>query len=85
MRNLFIAFVFILYAPTALTAPTHAATNAATDIAAPVMMKSHVIVDGPFVLLSDLFEGAGDQGATAIARSPAPGKRVVDDDMVQLR
>ena len=72
MRHLFIAFVFILYAPTALTA----ASNAATDIAAPVMMKSHVIVDGPFVLLSDLFEGAGDQGATAIARAPAPGKRV---------
>lgn len=68
MRHLFFAFVFILYAPTASTA--------ATDIAAPVMMKSHVIVDGPFVLLSDLFEGAGDQGATAIARSPAPGKRI---------
>ncbi len=76
MRHLFIAFVFILYAPTALTAATNVATNAATDIVAPVMMKSHVIVDGPFVLLSDLFEGAGDQGATAIARAPAPGKRV---------
>jgi len=68
MRRIFVAIVFILLAPTALAA--------ATEVAAPVMMKSHVIVDGPVVLLSDLFEGTGTQGATAIARAPAPGKQV---------
>ena len=68
MRRIFTAFIFTLFAPTALIA--------ATDVVAPVMMKSHVIVDGPVVLLSDLFEGTGEQGTTAIARAPAPGKRV---------
>jgi len=68
MRRILVAIVFILLAPTA--------SIAATEVAAPVMMKSHVIVDGPVVLLSDLFEGTGTQGATAIARAPAPGKRV---------
>ena len=73
MRRLFVAFAFILFAPV-LFAPT--GLTAGTDVAAPVMMKTHVIVDSPVVLLSDLFEGAGAQGATAIARAPAPGKRV---------
>jgi len=68
MRRILIAFAFALFAPTAL--------SAASEVAAPVMMKSHVVVDGPVVLLGDLFEGAGEQGATTIARSPAPGKRV---------
>lgn len=68
MRRILVAVVFALLAPTAL--------SAATEVAAPVMMKSHVVVDGPVVLLSDLFEGAGTQGPTAIARAPKPGKRV---------
>jgi len=76
MRRLFIAFVFILFASAGLTAEARAAADAATDVTVPVMLKSRVVVDGPVVLLSDLFEGAGDQGATAIARSPAPGKQV---------
>ncbi len=68
MRRFFVAFAVILLAPTALLA--------ATEVAPPVMMKSHVVVDAPVVLLSDLFDGTGAQGATAIARAPAPGKRV---------
>jgi flagellar basal body P-ring formation protein FlgA len=76
MRRLFVAFVFVLFTPTALIAGTNTPAGTASDVAAPVMMKSHVVVDGSVVLLSDLFEGAGEQGATAIARAPAPGKRV---------
>ncbi|HEX9792189.1 MAG TPA: flagellar basal body P-ring formation chaperone FlgA [Kiloniellales bacterium] len=57
-----------------LAAPAVQATGTATAV--PVLVKPHVIVDGPMVLLGDLFDGAGDQAVTAIARSPEPGKRV---------
>ena len=68
MRRLFIALALVLIAPA-----VHAA---GTATAVPVLLKPHVVVDGPVVLLGDLFDGAGDQGATAIARAPEPGKRV---------
>jgi flagella basal body P-ring formation protein FlgA len=65
---------FILFLALLLAAPAVQATGTATAV--PAMVKPHVIVDGPMVLLGDLFGGAGEQGATAIARSPEPGKRV---------
>jgi flagellar basal body P-ring formation protein FlgA len=65
---------FLLALALILAAPAVQATEATTAV--PAMVKPHVIVDGPMVLLGDLFDGAGDQGSTAIARSPAPGKRV---------
>jgi len=65
---------FLLALALILAAPAVQATETATAV--PAMVKPHVVVDGPMVLLGDLFDGAGDQGTTAIARSPAPGKRV---------
>lgn len=68
MRRLLVALALAVIASTAQAAGTGAG--------APVLLKPHVIVDAPVVLLGDLFDGAGDQGATAIARAPEPGKRV---------
>ena len=65
---------FLLVLALLLAAPAVQATGTATAV--PAMLKPHVIVDGPMVLLGDLFDGAGDQGSTAIAQSPAPGKKV---------
>jgi len=70
MRRFLIVVVVSLLAPAALAA------GSVAEVAMPVVLKSHVVVDGPMVLLGDLFEGAGAQADTAIARAPAPGKQV---------
>ncbi len=50
-----------------------AATTGATGS---VLLKTKVVVDDSMVRLGDIFDGLNEQAATAIARAPAPGKRV---------
>ena len=50
--------------------------QAASQPAAAVLLKAHVIIDGPVVHLGDLFDGLGANGTTPVARAPAPGSRV---------
>lgn len=40
-------------------------------------LRPFAAVDGPVVRLSDLFDGVGERGATALGPSPAPGQRLV--------
>jgi flagella basal body P-ring formation protein FlgA len=47
-----------------------------TAFAAPLRLKSAVLVEDSVVRLGDLFDGLGEKAATAIARAPAPGSRV---------
>ncbi len=42
----------------------------------PVLLKATVVVDGPVVHLGDLFDGLGANGATPVARAPAPGTQI---------
>ncbi len=52
------------------------------SLAAPadqVALRPSVVVEGRIVTLGDLFTGAGEHAGTAVAYSPAPGKRAVYD------
>ncbi|MEE8535034.1 MAG: flagella basal body P-ring formation protein FlgA, partial [Kiloniellales bacterium] len=51
-------------------------TQGQTALADPLRLKPAVLVEDAVVRLGDLFEGLGEQGTTAIAKSPAPGSRV---------
>lgn len=44
-----------------------------------VALKQNVIVSNATILIGDLFEGAGDKAAIAVAYSPEPGKRGIFD------
>jgi flagella basal body P-ring formation protein FlgA len=44
-----------------------------------VLLKAKVVIDGPVVHLGDLFDGLGANGATPVARGPAPGAQVAVD------
>ncbi len=46
------------------------------QLTGPVLLKAKVVIDGPIVHLGDLFDGLGANGATPVARAPAPGTRV---------
>ncbi len=72
MRRSFIAIAVTLFA----LSNASLGTAAISQPAAPVLLKSSVVVDGPVVHLGDLFDGLGEQAATPVARSPAPGKQV---------
>ncbi len=51
-------------------------TQGQTALADPLRLNTAVLVEDAVVRLGDLFEGLGEQGTTAIAKSPAPGSRV---------
>lgn len=44
--------------------------------AMPVLLKKSVVIDGAILRLGDLFEGLTEAADTAVARAPAPGRRV---------
>ena len=44
-----------------------------------VVLRGHVVVNSDFILLGDIFTGAGDKAETPVAYTPAPGKRAVFD------
>ena len=69
MHRFAAALIFVL-----LVAPVVGA--AATGATGPVMLKTKVIIDGSVVRLGDIFDGLNEQAETAVARAPAPGKRV---------
>jgi flagella basal body P-ring formation protein FlgA len=79
MRNPILTLVLIL----TLAAPAAAGQVGAGQAGAgqvgaegPVRLKASVVVEGAVLRLGDLFEGLGTLAETAIARAPAPGKRV---------
>jgi flagella basal body P-ring formation protein FlgA len=47
--------------------------------AAPIRLKTSATVEAAVVRLDDLFEGLGAEGATPVARAPAPGRQVTLD------
>ncbi len=69
MHRFAAALIFVL-----LVAPVSGA--AATGTTGPVLLKTKVVVDESVVRLGDIFDGLGEQAETAVARAPAPGKRV---------
>ncbi|MBI3709282.1 MAG: flagellar basal body P-ring formation protein FlgA [Proteobacteria bacterium] len=68
MKAFTIALLFLL-APVAFGIATASAA----------MLKSNVVVEGEYVRLGDLFEGAGTYAQTNVAQAPAPGRRAVFD------
>ena len=65
----------------ALAAPARAgsaleAASMAAPVAAPVVLKSTVLLDDAVLRLGDLFDGLGANAGTAVARAPAPGRSV---------
>ena len=72
MRRFLIAIAVTLIA----TSSTGRIVQAASQAAGPVLLRDKVIIDGSVVHLGDLFDGLGANGATPVARAPAPGTRV---------
>ncbi|MCP5366038.1 MAG: flagellar basal body P-ring formation protein FlgA [Hyphomicrobiales bacterium] len=70
MRTL---LALLLVAAVAAAAP--AAVRGA-DLHAQVRVNSNVLVEGPVILLGDLFAGIGDLGETELAKAPPPGRQV---------
>ncbi len=74
-----LALAVLLLPPSAWTGSGAAASTAVAP-SAPVLLKSHAIVDDTVVRLSDLFEGLDSPGQslgqTRIARAPEPGQSV---------
>jgi len=70
----------VLILPAVTWAASTAKAPEAAAPSAPVLLKSHVVVDDTVVRLSDLFEGLDNPGQslgqTSIARSPKPGQSV---------
>jgi len=56
-----------------------AAPAAATTPAPIVSLKPTAIIDGPNVLLGDLFDGAGNQANEVVAKAPVPGGSTMFD------
>jgi len=84
MRRFLIAIAVTLIAissagPIAQAASQSPAPLPASPTGAPtglVLLKAKVVIDGPVVHLGDLFDGLGANGATPVARAPAPGTQV---------
>ena len=72
MRRFLIAIAVTLIA----TSSTGRIVQAASQAAGPVLLRDKVVIDGSVVHLGDLFDGLGANGATPVARAPAPGTRV---------
>ena len=72
MRRFLIAIAVMLIA----TSSAGRIVQAASQPAGLVLLKEKVVIDGSVVLLGDLFDGLGANGATPVARAPAPGTRV---------
>ncbi len=61
-----------------------ALTFVAAPAVADVLLRPNVVVDEDVLKLGDLFDNVGAKADTAVARSPAPGRRVtVDADWLQ--
>ncbi len=56
--------------------PAQAPAQPPVQPTGPVLLKANIVIDGPVVHLSDLFDGLGANGTTPVARAPAPGTRV---------
>ncbi|MCZ6812080.1 MAG: flagella basal body P-ring formation protein FlgA, partial [Planctomycetota bacterium] len=69
MHRFAAALIFVLLAAPVAGAATTGATG-------PVLLKTKVIIDESVVRLGDIFDGLSEQAETAVARAPAPGKRV---------
>jgi len=82
MRHILIAFALALIANANSGSLVRAASQSAglqdagSQVAGLVLLKPTVVVDGPIVHLGDLFDGLGENGATQVARAPAPGTRI---------
>ncbi len=82
MRHILIVFAVALIASASAGSLVRAASQPAglqdeeSQVAGLVLLKPTVIIDGPIVHLGDLFDGLGENGATQVARAPAPGTRV---------
>ena len=72
MRRFLIAIAVTLIA----IFSTGSFVQAASQPAAPVLLKSKIVIEGAVVHLGDLFDGLGANAATPVARAPAPGERV---------
>ncbi len=55
------------------------AAVAAPAPAQPVLLRPSVVVEDAVVRLDDIFDGLGENGATAVARAPRPGNRITLD------
>ncbi len=76
MRRFLIAIAVMLIATSSAGRIVQAASQPSAHPTAPVLLKEKVVIDGSVVLLGDLFDGLGANGATPVARAPAPGTRV---------
>jgi len=76
MRRFLIAIAVMLIATSSAGRIVQAASQPSAQPTAPVLLKEKVVIDGSVVLLGDLFDGLGANGATPVARAPAPGTRV---------
>ncbi len=76
MHRFLIAIAVTLIAISSAGPNAQAASQLTAPPTAPVLLKATVVIDGPVVHLGDLFEGLGANGATPVARAPAPGTRV---------
>src|SRR5579871_6181691 len=47
--------------------------------AAGVLLRAHVLVDGPMVTLGDLFDNAGERADVPVLRAPPPGQHITVD------
>lgn len=55
--------------------------TAASPVAAEVLLRPRVIVEGNMVTLGDLFDNVGEKAGIPVMRAPAPGQRInVDND-----
>ena len=72
MRRILVAFALTVIA-------VSSAAAAGSQPVGPVLLKSKVVVEGPVLHLGDLFDGLSEGQTAAVARSPAPGKRVQVD------
>ncbi len=77
MKTMKISLIVFLLA--LLAGPPALAAAPAEAKAIPVALRDSVVVNSDVVLLGDLFSGAGDKAATAIAYAPEPGKRGIFD------
>ncbi len=75
MRRFLIAIAVTLIA----TSGAGRLVQAASQPAGLALLKEKVVIDGSVVHLGDLFDGLGANGATPVARAPAPGTRIAVD------
>ena len=76
MRRFLIAIAVTLVAISNAGPIVQAASHVTAHPAGPVLLKEKVVIEGSVVRLGDLSDGLGANGATPVARAPAPGTRV---------